>query len=175
MIMEIKSLVSFLKYYENIRNRTLRVVGVIPPEHLEWSFREGKFTIGDQVRHIAITGRYMFAKTIAGRPSAYGGCGSKFADGYDNVVQFFNDLHGESVEIFQSLSDDDLNRKCLTPGNCVMPVWKWLRAMVEHEVHHRAQIYLYLSILGVSTPPIFGLSSEEVIEYTERTKSNSYG
>jgi uncharacterized damage-inducible protein DinB len=34
--------------------------------------------------------------------------------------------------------------------------------MTEHEAHHRGQIYLYLSILGVETPPIFGLTSEQV-------------
>ena len=34
--------------------------------------------------------------------------------------------------------------------------------MVEHEIHHRGQIYMYLGILGIETPPIYGLTSEEV-------------
>jgi uncharacterized damage-inducible protein DinB len=34
--------------------------------------------------------------------------------------------------------------------------------MIEHEVHHRGQIYLILGMLGVETPPIYGLTSEEV-------------
>jgi uncharacterized damage-inducible protein DinB len=34
--------------------------------------------------------------------------------------------------------------------------------MVEHEVHHRGQIYLMLNLLQVPTPPIFGLTEEEV-------------
>ncbi len=34
--------------------------------------------------------------------------------------------------------------------------------MVEHEVHHRGQLYLMLGMVGVETPPIFGLTSEEV-------------
>jgi uncharacterized damage-inducible protein DinB len=45
-----------------------------------------------------------------------------------------------------------------------MTVWKWLRAMVEHEVHHRGEIYLMLGHLGVETPPLYGLTSEEVRE-----------
>ena len=70
----------------------------------------------------------------------------------------------ESLAIFESLSNADLMQKCTTPGNIEITIWKWLRAMVEHEVHHRAQLYLYLSILEVETPPMFGLTSEEVIE-----------
>lgn len=34
-------------------------------------------------------------------------------------------------------------RRCLTPGGAELPVGKWLRAMVEYEVHHRGQFYLY--------------------------------
>ncbi len=41
-------------------------------------------------------------------------------------------------------------------------VWKWLRFMVEHEIHHRGQIYLYLGILGAPTPSLYRLTSEEV-------------
>lgn len=39
-----------------------------------------------------------------------------------------------------------------------------MRAMLEHEIHHRGQLYIYLAILKVPTPPIFGLTSEQVIE-----------
>jgi len=34
----------------------------------------------------------------------------------------------------------------------------------EHEVHHRGQIYLMLGMLGIPTPPLYGLTSEEVRE-----------
>jgi uncharacterized damage-inducible protein DinB len=71
-------------------------------------------------------------------------------------------MHQESVEIFSRLSTEDLQKKCVTPGGVPITVWKWLRAMVEHEVHHRAQIYIYLGMLGIATPPIYGLTSEEV-------------
>jgi len=78
------------------------------------------------------------------------------------VQQFAERLHNESVELLSSLSDADLQRKCTTPDGASIAVWKWLRAMVEHEVHHRGQIYLYLSLLQVPTPPLYGLTSEQV-------------
>jgi len=36
--------------------------------------------------------------------------------------------------------------------------------MVEHEIHHHAQSYVYLNLLKVKTPPIFGMTSEEIQE-----------
>jgi len=128
----------------------------------------GKFTLGDQVRHIAATERYMFAETIAGRPCAYAGCGSNLADGYDEVVNFFNEMHRQSLAIFSNLTDEDLQSKCTTPGNIKITIWKWLRAMTEHEIHHRGQLYLYLNMLGITTPPMFGLTSEEIIINSKR-------
>jgi uncharacterized damage-inducible protein DinB len=69
---------------------------------------------------------------------------------------------GSEICIRDCLSPDDLQKKCATPGGTSITVWKWLRAMVEHEIHHRAQIYTYLGMLGIPTPPIYGLTSEEV-------------
>ncbi len=162
--MEITNIVSFLDYYEKIRQRTNRLIAVIPEQHMDWAYLPGKFTVADQIRHIAAIERYMFAETILGNPCTYDGCGKELANGYEQVVQYFNDRHEESMGIFRNLSDEDLNRKCITPGNTPITVWKWLRAMTEHEIHHRAQLYLYLNMLGVATPPMFGLSSEEIIE-----------
>ena len=39
--------------------------------------------------------------------------------------------------------------------------------MVEHEIHHRGQIYLYLAVLGVPTPPLYGLTEEQVLARSE--------
>jgi uncharacterized damage-inducible protein DinB len=36
--------------------------------------------------------------------------------------------------------------------------------MVEHECHHRGQLYLMLGLWGVPAPPLYGLTSEEVRE-----------
>jgi uncharacterized damage-inducible protein DinB len=36
-------------------------------------------------------------------------------------------------------------------------------AMVEHEIHHRSQIAMYLSLMGVPPPHIYGLGVEDVI------------
>jgi uncharacterized damage-inducible protein DinB len=160
--MQIQNVDGFLEYLDKVHQRTMRVVGCIPSEKLDWSNAAGKFTLGDLVRHMAAIERYMFAENVQGKPSRYSGCGKELADGYDQVVQFKERLHRESVEIFSRLTEEDLKRRCKTPDGASITVWKWLRSMVEHEIHHRGQIYIYLAMLGVATPPLYGLTSEQV-------------
>jgi uncharacterized damage-inducible protein DinB len=142
----------------------MRVVQCIPPDKIEWTYREGKFTLGDLLRHVAAAERYMFGENAQFKPSRYPGHGPELAEGYENVLAFFNSMHDETVAILNRLPPEDLQKKCVTPNGTPITVWKWLRAMVEHEIHHRGQIYLYLSMLGVPTPPLYGLTSEEVRE-----------
>lgn len=160
--MEILTIQPFLHYFTNIRERTLRVARCIPPDKLDWTYAPGKFTFGDLLRHLAVAERYMFAENIQGHASRYTTHSKELADGLENVLAFMGRLHAESLEIFSNLTDEDLQRKCQTPAGSEIVVWKWLRAMTEHEIHHRGQIYLYLGILGVPTPPLYGLTSEQV-------------
>ncbi len=84
------------------------------------------------------------------------------------MLEFMNKMHDESMAIFGKLSAEDLQEKCLTPQGTSITVWKWLRTLAEHEIHHRGQIYLYLAMLDVPTPPLHGLTSEEVLERSKR-------
>jgi len=161
--MEIRTVASFLDYHGKIRQRTDRVVALVPPDQLNWRCRPGSFSLGDTVRHIAAIERYLYAEVAAGRPSAYAGCGPELAAGSAEVVSYYHRLRAESTAIFSSLSDGELQQKRFTPGNAQITLWKWLRALLEHEIHHRGQLYVYLGLVGVATPPLFGLTSEEVI------------
>jgi uncharacterized damage-inducible protein DinB len=160
--MEIIRTSEFLDYYEKVRQRTLKVIACIPAEKFDWRYSEGKFSFADIVRHLAAIERYMYAENAQFKPSCYPGHGKELADGAEQVVAYFKRMHQESMEIFSRLTPGDLEKKCITLGDASITLWKWLRAMVEHEVHHRAQIYVYLGMLGLPTPPIYGLTSEEV-------------
>jgi uncharacterized damage-inducible protein DinB len=160
--MEIQNTRAFLDYWEKVRGRTLKVIACIPLDKFDWSYEEGKFSFADIVRHLAAIERHMYAENVQLKPSRYPGHGKELADGPQNALAYMERMHRESMEIFAGLSQEDLKRKCVTPGGTLITVWKWLRAMVEHEIHHRGQIYMYLGVLRIPTPPIYGLTSEEV-------------
>ncbi len=76
---------------------------------------------------------------------------------------FFDGCHAETLEQLRSLPPERLQQKCCPLGGPSIAGWKWLRLLPEHEIHHRGQIYVYLAMLGIETPPIFGLTSEAVV------------
>src|SRR5688572_20437566 len=118
-----------VSYIDRIRERTMRVVGCIPPERVDWTYKEGKFTFGDLMRHLASIERWMFAENSQRRKSIYPGHGRELADGYDGIIDYMRRMHDESMAIFRSLTDADLEQKCMTPGGVELRIGKWLRSM----------------------------------------------
>jgi uncharacterized damage-inducible protein DinB len=152
----------FLDHFERVRQRTCRVAACIPPDRVEWTYKEGAFTLGDLVRHLAVAERYIWAETVHGRPVGYVTHGRELADGRDAVLAYLDRMHSESMALFRALTPDALSARCLTPGGTQMTTWKWLRMMTEHEIHHRGQIYTLLGMLNVATPPLYGMTASQV-------------
>ena len=160
----------FLPYFTGIRKRTARLVPLIPPERIEWRPAPGAMSFGDLLRHLAGTERWMWAENVAGRPARFLGHDESLASGYEVTCAYFERLHAESMAIFGALSREDYEKPVRTPAGAALPAWKWLRAMIEHEAHHRGQLYLMLRMRGIVTPPLFGMTSEEVLAASTRLR-----
>jgi len=160
--MEIQNIETFLPYLETIRDRTMRVVKSIPPDKLEWRHTEGVFSPGDLARHIAAVERFTFTENALGRPSRYPGCGPEIAAGLDSVIAFMERSHREAVELLKTLTPEMLAGKGVSPAGVPITAWKLLRAMVEHEIHHRGELYVCLALLGVPRPPLYGVTEPEL-------------
>jgi uncharacterized damage-inducible protein DinB len=161
--MEIIRVAPFLEYLDRVHERTRRIVERVREEDLEWQAGPGRLTPGDLIRHLAGIERYMYAENVHGRPPRYPGHASDLANGLSATKDYYDRLHAESRGLFAELSDARLVEKCLTPAGTPITVGKWLRAMLEHEAHHRGQLYFVLGLRDVPTPPIYGLTSEEVM------------
>jgi uncharacterized damage-inducible protein DinB len=165
--MEVIHVAPFLQYLDRVHERTKRVVDAVPAADLEWCAAPGRFSAGDIIRHLAGIERFMYAETVHGRPVRYPGHSRALADGLPATRAYYDRLHAESRILFAELTDARLAEKCQTPAGAPITVGKWLRAMLEHESHHRGQLYFILGMRGVPTPPIYGLTSEEVRERSQ--------
>jgi uncharacterized damage-inducible protein DinB len=135
---------------------------------MEWSPGEGRWTFGDTVRHLAGIERWMYAENVHGRAARYPGHARDLADGPAVILAYHDRSHEEALTLFRALTPQQWSGKSVTPAGTTITTWKWLRAMIEHEVHHRGQLYLMLGLLGVATPPLFGLTEPEVLARSSR-------
>jgi len=166
---EVSQAAALLEYFGKVHQRTMRVAKTIPAEKIEWRPREGAFSPGDLVRHIAVTNRYTFAENIQGKSSTYTSHGPELASGLEAVLAFAERLHGEAAATFAAFPDEEWNGKVKTADGAAITRWKLLRLMIEHEIHHRGELYASLGMLGVAVPPLYGLTSEELRSRAQAT------
>ena len=159
----------FVSYLGRVFERTRRVVVLIPAAELEHDFGANRFTPGDLVRHLAGVNRYMFVEVATGGKNRYPGHDRSLADGMNSVLAYDEHLRKECLELLHAMPPAAFGIKRTTPEGSSITAWKWLRAMVEHEAHHRGQLYWMLAQLRVKTPPLYGLTSEQVRERAERS------
>lgn len=92
--MEIRSVDGFLGYLTRVRERTERVVGLVPDRRFGWRPEPGAFSFADLLRHVAALERYMFAENVRGQPSRYPGHGPDLAEGPEQVSAFWRRCRG---------------------------------------------------------------------------------
>jgi uncharacterized damage-inducible protein DinB len=161
----IRSIQNFIDYFSGVRRRTLNFAGAIPPASLDWSPKEGEFTCADLLRHIA-AGEKMFVGVVTqGRWKYDGHAGDQ--QSLDELLALLDRTHTQATQALVALPDTELDQpRPSLVGDRPLKAWRWLMAMSEHEIHHRSQLAMYLMLLGVTPPHIFGLGVEDIIART---------
>ena len=62
-----------------------------------------------------------------------------------------------------TVPDAWLTRKVADLDGGTVSVWRFLMALVEHEVHHRSQLDSWIALAGGDAPQIYGYRMEDVI------------
>ena len=158
----IQSVSGFIDYFESIRRRTVNYIQTVPADHIDWSPKAGEFTCGDIVRHLA-AGESMFVGAVTVGRWTYPGHDRAIADSRDQVLTHLNDIHTAALTSLRTLDDTQLLQPRPTLNGPPVKAWRLLMAMVEHEIHHRSQLAMYLSLIGIKPPHIYGLGVEDVI------------
>jgi len=158
----IQHLSEFINYFESIRRRTLHYIRTIPPDRLVWSPKPGEFTYAELIRHLIAT-EQLFVDVVRTGRWKYPGHQAEPSDSLDSLIALLTSTHAAAMASLAKLNDAILSESRPTLSSTPISAWRILMMMVEHEIHHRSQIAMYLSLMGVEPPQIYGLGVEDVI------------
>jgi uncharacterized damage-inducible protein DinB len=132
---------------------TLQVLDVVNDEDLSWRPTSDQYSLGQQLIHIAQTEDVYSAGLFEGD---WNWERARFPNPMPTLVElrkFFAEVRGRTLESLEGISVRDLGRVVPIPDSPVeASLRSWLWFILEHELHHKGQIWLYLRQMGYTAP-----------------------
>lgn len=155
-----------LPEWENEINITRRMLERVPFEKADWKPHEKSFTLGRLATHVAeISGWLTMTLTTSELDFAKGGTPHKPAS-KEELMQLFETEAAKASAILHEATDENFQSNwTLRNGEIIyftLPKTVVVRNWVlSHIVHHRAQLSVYLRLLNVPVPGVYGPSADE--------------
>jgi uncharacterized damage-inducible protein DinB len=165
--MDLKS--SILEEFDVEVASTRRVLERIPMDNLTWKPHDKSTTIGRLATHMA-TLPAMVANVYAGDEFDIGGADparfSYVIDQREKLLQTFEDNTSKARAILANATAEQLESKwTFRWGDKVIfsqPRWMVHRMFtMNHMIHHRAQLTVYLRLLDIPVPSLYGPTADE--------------
>jgi uncharacterized damage-inducible protein DinB len=146
---------------------TRRLLERVPDEHLAWKPHEKSFTLGELATHLVSTLSWQAAILsepefdLATVPPRRQALASRAA-----MLEEFDGSAGRIDQALAAIDEDGLAAEwTLRRGDQIrarQPRALALRAFgISHMVHHRAQLGVYLRLLNVPLPALYGPTADE--------------
>jgi uncharacterized damage-inducible protein DinB len=157
----IATVADFVRYFEGVRRRTVTVVNRVTPALLDWRPRPEELTCGDIIRHLAGAERFFVTKVLEDRFTEDLDPGPPLPHAATRAR--LDAVHRAEMTRLAAMPDRRLGTPLPDLDGGTVKAWRFLMAMVEHEVHHRSQLDCYLAEAGVEPPQLYGYRMEEVV------------
>src|SRR5262245_18494445 len=143
---------AFFENWDRIHKQSTKVMSVAPSEKFDWKPAESAMSLGELVRHLP-QAEVFLTGLITGKKVA----GEDFSqlNTSEEIVAAFDRTHEECKKAMEGITEEDLAGPVKLGPN-TLPKKALLHGMLEHEIHHRGQLYTFVRIAGVIPPPLFG-------------------
>ncbi|WP_420594765.1 DinB family protein [Deinococcus sp.] len=141
---------SYAAAYQMHRAALHDLYAELPNDRGDFKAWEGGMSFIGLADHLSAASNRLPAMLIGEKP-APAGAGS--AD-INEARQRLSDATEQVVELIGGLSDADLDRHITAFGGREMPVSALLEFIVNHEAHHKGQVWMMARMVGVQ-PPFF--------------------
>jgi uncharacterized damage-inducible protein DinB len=156
----ITSVAEFVKYFDGVRRRTVTAVDRAAP-YAVFKPRPDEWTCGEIVRHMTGAERFFVAKVVEDRFTTDLDLGP--AEDWHVTRARLDDVHRAEMTRLAALPDARLREKVDDLEGGRVSAWRFLMAMVEHEIHHRSQLDAWIALAGAEAPQIYGYKMEDVV------------
>jgi uncharacterized damage-inducible protein DinB len=137
------------------RKVTLQTLDLMPEDKLSWRPLGDQRTAGEQFLHIAQTEEFYARGLFENEWNMDRLKPEAITQSRAMLQQRLASVRAYVLGQFGRLTAEQLDAVANVPGIPVSwPLRSWLWYLVEHEVHHKAQLALYLRQLGI-VPPFF--------------------
>jgi uncharacterized damage-inducible protein DinB len=145
---------------------TRRVLARVPTDKLGWKPHAKSKSLGDLAWHVATIPPRIAAMAEVDDADALAFKAPVKPESVEAMLQAYDEGIRDAKDRLARLTDDDLARKIrFRAGDKTlahMPRLAFLRSvMLNHGYHHRGQLSVYLRLLDVPVPPIYGPTADE--------------
>ncbi len=157
---------SILRELEQEAATTRRVLERVPENKLAWKPHEKSMSLGLLAVHLATIPGHIAAVAVVDKFDRSGFKGPREPASHAELMDAFAKSLAEAKDKLGAMDDAALMQSwTLTDGDKVMvsmPRVGVIRfIMLNHSYHHRGQLSVYLRLLGVPVPSIYGPSADE--------------
>jgi uncharacterized damage-inducible protein DinB len=143
-------------HWDEVRRGLFAALDKFNDEHLTFVPHEGLRPLGEIALHIASSERGWFRYVVQAEydhwPSPY-----ELQDypTLAEVKRVLSEEHNRTNAFLETVGADELNRVVERPGREGTLTLRWvIWHVLEHEIHHRGEIFLMLGLLGIEAPRI---------------------
>lgn len=153
------SIESFIQEWENESARTRRLLETLTDASLSQSVGEGFRTLGRLAWHLTCSPQEMLVRTGLSLPApgdehVVPASAAEIAAAYARTAREVADaVRGQWTDADLTASSDMYGEQ--------WPNGLTLRAVIQHEVHHRGQMTVLMRQAGLSVPGVYGPAREE--------------
>jgi uncharacterized damage-inducible protein DinB len=157
-----------LEEFDQEMARTRRMLKGVPADRMDWSPHEKSWTLGELATHLAQLPGWTGPTLQAGELDLAAMDREALAPpspGPKGLLDLFDRLVGEARKAVESVSVDAMEDPwTLRTGETeifTVPRWNVFRMTVlNHIIHHRAQLGVYLRLLDLPVPQVYGSTAD---------------
>jgi uncharacterized damage-inducible protein DinB len=155
---------AFLQELEMEAKASRRCLENIPLDKLGWAPHEKSMKLGGLVIMTADMPRWI-AFMIKDRVIDFGTYPQFQPKDNADLLDHFDKAMDEAREALKGLSDEDLQKEFKLQNNghvlWATPLGESIGSTINHWVHHRGQLTVYMRLLNLPVPSLYGPSADE--------------